>query len=83
MIEVRELTKRYGGVTAVRDLPPFTVRPGRVTGSLGPDGAGKSTTMRVILGLHRPSAGAATVNGGAVSRHLAPIVAEYGDPGAL
>ncbi|WP_431909763.1 hypothetical protein [Nonomuraea jabiensis] len=37
MIEVRELTKRYGGVTAVRDLS-FTVRPGQVTGFLGPNG---------------------------------------------
>ncbi|MEV4354304.1 ATP-binding cassette domain-containing protein [Nonomuraea sp. NPDC049625] len=72
MIEVRELTKRYGGVTAVRDLS-FTVRPGQVTGFLGPNGAGKSTTMRVILGLHRPSAGAATVNGRPYAAHPDPL----------
>jgi ABC-2 type transport system ATP-binding protein len=72
MIEVRELAKRYGGVTAVRDLS-FTVRPGRVTGFLGPNGAGKSTTMRVILGLHRPSAGAATVNGRPYAAHPNPL----------
>jgi ABC-2 type transport system ATP-binding protein len=53
MIEVHELTKRYGGAVAVDGLS-FTVRPGRVTGFLGPNGAGKSTTMRVILGLDAP-----------------------------
>ncbi|NEE13063.1 ABC transporter ATP-binding protein, partial [Streptomyces sp. SID7499] len=39
MIEATELTKRYGGRTAV-DRLSFTVRPGRVTGFLGPNGAG-------------------------------------------
>ena len=49
MIEVHELTKKYGtgdnAVTAI-DHVTFTVRPGVVTGFLGPNGAGKSTTMR-------------------------------------
>ncbi|QES04188.1 ATP-binding cassette domain-containing protein [Streptomyces venezuelae] len=62
MIEVSELTKRYGGTTAVKDLS-FTVRPGRVTGFLGPNGAGKSTTLRMILGLHEPTGGRVTVDG--------------------
>jgi ABC-2 type transport system ATP-binding protein len=62
MIEVHELTKRYGDVTAV-DSISFTVQPGIVTGFLGPNGAGKSTTMRMILGLDRPTSGSATVNG--------------------
>ncbi|WP_415951898.1 ABC transporter ATP-binding protein [Streptomyces sp. KLOTTS4A1] len=62
MIEATELTKRYGGKTAVNDLT-FTVRPGRVTGFLGPNGAGKSTTLRMILGLHAPSSGTVTVDG--------------------
>lgn len=62
MIEVNELTKRYGGKTAVDQLS-FTVRPGRVTGFLGPNGAGKSTTLRMILGLDAPTAGTATVGG--------------------
>jgi ABC-2 type transport system ATP-binding protein len=62
MIEVRELTKRYGRTLAVDGLS-FTVRPGRVTGFLGPNGAGKSTTLRMILGLDRPSGGTATVDG--------------------
>ncbi|MGW6832278.1 ABC transporter ATP-binding protein [Streptomyces sp. NPDC054949] len=62
MIEVNELTKRYGGTTAVKDLS-FTVRPGQVTGFLGPNGAGKSTTLRMILGLHEPTSGTVTVDG--------------------
>lgn len=62
VIQVNELTKRYGGTTAVKDLT-FTVRPGRVTGFLGPNGSGKSATLRVILGLHRPTSGTVTIAG--------------------
>ncbi|HUA27484.1 MAG TPA: ATP-binding cassette domain-containing protein [Streptosporangiaceae bacterium] len=62
MIEVRDLTKQYGGKLAVDHLT-FSVEPGRVTGFLGPNGAGKSTTMRLVLGLDHPTAGTATING--------------------
>ncbi len=62
MIEVRNLTKRFGSKVAVDDLS-FTVEPGQVTGFLGPNGAGKSTTMRIILGLDRPQRGTATIEG--------------------
>ena len=62
MIEARNLSKRYGPVRAVHHLS-FEVGPGRVTGFLGPTGAGKSTTMRLILGLKRPAEGSVTVDG--------------------
>ncbi|MEU7373336.1 ATP-binding cassette domain-containing protein [Streptomyces albidoflavus] len=62
MIEVNELTKRYGRSTAVNGLT-FTVRPGHVTGFLGPNGAGKSTTLRMLLGLTEPTSGTATIGG--------------------
>ena len=62
MIELRDLTKRYGATAAVDDLTA-TVEPGVVTGFLGPNGAGKSTTMRLVLGLDRPTAGTATIDG--------------------
>jgi ABC-2 type transport system ATP-binding protein len=62
MIEVQELTKRYGDKLAVDGLS-FTVTPGHVTGFLGANGSGKSTTMRVVLGLDAPTAGGALVNG--------------------
>ena len=72
MIEVRQLTKRYGGKVAVDELT-FTVRPGLVTGFLGPNGAGKSTTMRLILGLDAPTSGTATLNGKPFAEHTAPL----------
>ncbi|MGH8890536.1 MAG: ATP-binding cassette domain-containing protein [Acidothermaceae bacterium] len=62
MIEVRELTKRYGPRTVVNQLT-FRVDPGAVTGFLGPNGSGKTTTARMILGLTDPDAGSATING--------------------
>jgi ABC-2 type transport system ATP-binding protein len=62
VIEVNELTKRFGRKTAVNSLT-FTVRPGQVTGFLGPNGAGKTTTLRMIVGLNTPSSGTATVDG--------------------
>ena len=62
MIEIDGLTKQYGSRVAVDDLT-VTIEPGRVTGFLGPNGSGKTTTMRCILGLTRPTAGQATVLG--------------------
>ena len=53
VIEVCELTKRYGSRVAVEDVS-FAVRPGHVTGFLGANGSGKTTTMRIVLGLCRP-----------------------------
>ncbi|RKT85526.1 ABC-2 type transport system ATP-binding protein [Saccharopolyspora antimicrobica] len=61
-IIVRGLSKSYGPVHAVQNLD-FTVRPGTVTGFLGPNGSGKTTTLRMILGLVTPTAGTATING--------------------
>jgi ABC-2 type transport system ATP-binding protein len=62
VIELDGLTKRYGERAAVDDLT-VRVEPGRVTGFLGPNGSGKTTTMRCVLGLTRPTAGTATVLG--------------------
>jgi ABC-2 type transport system ATP-binding protein len=62
MIEVRDLSKRYGATLAV-DALSFDVRPGTVTGFLGANGSGKSTTMRMILGLDRPDAGQVRIGG--------------------
>ena len=61
-IDVRNLTKRFGDVTAVADLS-FSVLPGKVTGFLGPNGSGKTTTLRMILGLVDPTSGTATIDG--------------------
>jgi ABC-2 type transport system ATP-binding protein len=76
VIELTNVTKRYGTTVAVRDLT-FSVKPGVVTGFLGPNGAGKSTTMRLILGLDAPDSGQALVNGKHYRDHPAPL-AEVG-----
>lgn len=62
MIETIELTKAWGKVRAVDGLS-FTARPGRVTGFLGLNGSGKTTTLRMLLGLSRPTSGVALING--------------------
>jgi ABC-2 type transport system ATP-binding protein len=62
MIEVQNLTKRYGPVTAV-DNVTFRAEPGEILGFLGPNGAGKTTTMRVITGYMPASEGKVTVAG--------------------
>jgi ABC-2 type transport system ATP-binding protein len=56
------VTKRYGAVTAVDDLS-FTLEPRSITGFIGANGAGKSTALRVLLGLTRPTSGSATIDG--------------------
>ena len=62
MIEVQNLTKRYGPVTAIRDVS-FAVAPGEIVGFLGPNGAGKSTTMRILACFIPASDGSARVAG--------------------
>jgi ABC-2 type transport system ATP-binding protein len=61
-ITVRELTRRFGAFIAV-DHISFEVREGEVFGFLGANGAGKSTTIRMLCGLLRPTSGTAVVGG--------------------
>jgi ABC-2 type transport system ATP-binding protein len=56
------LTKRYGSTLAL-DALDLTIEPGEVYGYLGPNGSGKTTTIRLLLGLHRPTAGHAALFG--------------------
>src|ERR1700685_2070649 len=72
VIEVRGLIKRYGSTLAV-DRLSFEVPPGAVTGFLGLNGSGKSTTMRMILGLDSPDAGHARIGGQAYRRLRWPL----------
>jgi ABC-2 type transport system ATP-binding protein len=66
-IEVRHLTRRFGQFVAVDDVS-FEVRRGEIFGFLGSNGAGKSTTIRMLCGLLKPSSGDATVGGVDVTR---------------
>jgi ABC-2 type transport system ATP-binding protein len=61
-IALDRITKRYGATTAVRELS-LSVERGEMFGLIGPDGAGKTTTIRLICGLLQPDAGAARVLG--------------------
>jgi len=66
-IEVEHLTRRFGNFVAVNDLS-FTVEAGEIFGFLGSNGAGKSTTIRMLCGLLRPTSGTARVGGIDVGR---------------
>src|SRR3954464_8741115 len=72
MIETRQLSKSYGAVEALREVT-FTAVPGRVTGFLGLNGSGKTTTLRMLLGLTRPTAGLALIDGRPFSRLKQPL----------
>lgn len=72
ILEVTNLSKTFGAISAVQDLS-FTVQPGDIYGFLGQNGAGKSTTMRMMLGLIRPDSGSIRIKGetfGSGQRHL-------------
>ncbi len=73
MITIKSLSKRYGTKLAVDDLT-FSVAPGEVLGFLGANGAGKSTTMRMIAGFIAPTAGSVTVCGHDIERE--PVAAK-------
>src|SRR5258707_3961999 len=62
VIVVENLTRRFGEFVAV-DHINFEVQAGEVVGYLGPNGSGKTTTIRMLLGLLQPSEGRATVLG--------------------
>ncbi|MBE3133520.1 MAG: ATP-binding cassette domain-containing protein, partial [Acidobacteria bacterium] len=66
-IVVQNLTRKFGDFVAV-DHVSFTVKPGEIFGFLGANGAGKSTTIRMLCGLLKPTSGSATVGGVDVSR---------------
>jgi ABC-2 type transport system ATP-binding protein len=62
IIEARDLTRKFGDLTAVDGLN-LSVAAGEIFGLVGPDGAGKTTTLRMLCGLLDPTEGSATVAG--------------------
>jgi drug efflux transport system ATP-binding protein len=68
IIRTRGLTKRFGSFTAVDDVG-LEIPPGSIFAFLGANGSGKSTTIRMLIGLLRPSAGTIEVDGVDVIRH--------------
>ena len=77
IIEARGLTKRFGALTAVDHLD-LTVTRGEIFGLVGPDGAGKTTTLRMLCGLMDPSEGSARVAGHDVARESRAVKDQIG-----
>jgi ABC-2 type transport system ATP-binding protein len=77
IISAQGLTKRFGNFVAV-DNVSFEVQRGEVVGYLGPNGSGKTTTIRMLCGLLHPSAGSATVVGADVVRNPEQIKRQIG-----
>ena len=67
MIQVKNVTKKYGSTIAVDNIN-FEVKDGEVVGFLGPNGAGKSTTMNMITGFIEPTKGQIIINGNDISK---------------
>ena len=77
MIQVRGLTRYYGSLCAVRDVT-FQVNRGEVFGLLGSNGAGKSTTIKLLCGLLKPTRGSVQVAGVDLARHPLRAKAKLG-----
>jgi sodium transport system ATP-binding protein len=77
VIEARNLVKRFGALTAVRDLS-LQAGDGRITGLVGPNGAGKSTTLRMLYTVLRPDRGDALIDGTSVVRRPRAAAARLG-----
>src|ERR1700739_4993453 len=77
IIETRDLTRRFGALTAVDHLN-LSVAKGEIFGLVGPDGAGKTTTLRMLCGLMDPSEGSAQVAGHDVARESQAVKDQIG-----
>ena len=77
IIETRDLTKRFAALTAVDHLN-LSVGRGEIFGLVGPDGAGKTTTVRMLCGLMDPTEGSARVAGHDVARESQAVKDQIG-----
>jgi ABC-2 type transport system ATP-binding protein len=77
MIELRNVTKRFGGFTAVDNIS-LHIKPGEFFGFLGPNGAGKTTTIKMMTGLYEPTEGLCLVDGHNVHFNSLPAKRSFG-----
>ena len=76
-IEVKNLSKVFGNFTAVSDVS-FNVKQGEIFGFLGANGAGKSTTIRMLIGILEPTSGDATVGGYSIMNQADKVKTQIG-----
>lgn len=77
MLQLRGLTKRFGGFTAVSGVS-FALEEGEILGLIGPNGSGKSTTFNLIAGMHAPTAGSIRFQGKEIGGLLPADVCHLG-----
>lgn len=77
MLEVRGLTQRFGGITALEDIS-FTVTKGEITGVIGPNGAGKTTLFNIVTGIYAQTSGTVSLDGVDISSLPAEKLAAKG-----
>ena len=77
LLEVSGLTKRFGGLIAVKDIR-FAIRPGEILGLIGPNGSGKSTVMKLVMGIERIDAGSVKLNGTEIAGWPTHRIARHG-----
>jgi branched-chain amino acid transport system ATP-binding protein len=77
MLQLERVTKRFGGLTAVRNVT-LDVQAGELLGIIGPNGAGKTTLFNVISGFYRPEEGRVRFDGRDVTGLAAHAIARLG-----
>jgi branched-chain amino acid transport system ATP-binding protein len=77
LLSVSGITKRFGGITANRDIS-FEVAPGELVGIIGPNGSGKSTLFEIISGFYHPDAGEVRLDGHRLTGHSPDHVCRLG-----
>jgi len=83
LIELREVTKRYGQGPVVLDRVSLTAQPGDFVSLIGPSGCGKSTLLRLIAGLNPISTGSITVDGQTPEQAAAELAFVFQEPTLL
>ncbi len=77
VIEIKDLTKLYKNGRGIKNVS-FSVNKGDIVGLLGPNGSGKTTVMKAILGLNRPSAGIIRLFGKDADEHFEEVMRKVG-----
>src|SRR5881396_2024658 len=67
LLEIRDVTRRFGGIVAIDDVS-LDVEAGQIVGLIGPNGAGKTTLFNIVTRLYRPDSGEVTMEGSSLLR---------------